>query len=109
MENNQKWSSQSQALKSFFVAPESTAMRAALRFFPLNDDFAPANPGCTGEAYAVPLVDWGELPGNAPALESAVDATGPSGSFTPTQEALSGLLQGAKASNLRTRSMSWSP
>ncbi|MBI5534370.1 MAG: VWA domain-containing protein [Deltaproteobacteria bacterium] len=97
MDNNGKWTSQSQALKSFFVAPDSAGMRAALRFFPLNDEWTPANPGCTGAAYSTPLVDWGELPGKASALGAAIDATSPTGAFTPTQEALSGLLQGAQA------------
>ncbi|MBI5537303.1 MAG: VWA domain-containing protein [Deltaproteobacteria bacterium] len=95
MDNAGKWTNQSAALKSFFAAPESAGLWLALRFFPLNDVWAPQDPQCSGNAYTTPLVDWGELPGHEGALSGAIDGTGPNGSFTPTQEALNGVLKGA--------------
>lgn len=95
--DGQNWANQSDALNGFFGAPESAGMWVALKFFPLSDDSGAANPGCTGEAYSKPLVDWGVLPGNAAALAKAITDTTPTGVFTPTQEALTGALLEAKA------------
>jgi len=96
MSNNNKWNNQSNALKGFIGAPENDGLFLALRFFPLNDNCGPQDSQCSGNAYVNPLVDWGELPGHAGNLTSAIDATGPDGCFTPTQEALNGVLGGAK-------------
>ncbi len=95
MAQNSKWTNQSNALKSFFTDPQSAGITVALRFFPLNDNSSPQSPTCNGNAYATPLVDWGVLPGHAAALGSAIDGTSPTGLFTPTQEAINGVLKGA--------------
>ena len=94
-QSTSKWDNQSAALKSFFAAPESNGLWAALRFFPLDDAPTPQDPQCSGNAYATPLVDWGELPGANGALVQAIDSTTPDGAFTPTQEAIHGMLKGA--------------
>jgi hypothetical protein len=91
-----KWANQSQALKTFFQDPQSDGLYIAMKFFPLNDACSPVDPSCSDSAYAKPLVDWGVLPGHASNLVSAINGTGPDGCFTPTQEALTGLLEGAK-------------
>jgi hypothetical protein len=90
-----KWVNQSDALKSFFQAPDSQGLWAALKFFPLDNGYAPQDPQCSGNPYAIPQVPWGELPGHAAALTQAVDTAQPEGNFTPTQEAIHGVLKGA--------------
>jgi hypothetical protein len=100
MSNSGKWTNQSAALKSFIGAPESDGLFLALRFFPLNDNCGPQDQQCSGNAYINPLVDWGELPGHAGDLNNAINGTGPDGCFTPTQEALNGVLGGAKQRQL---------
>lgn len=90
------WTQQSSALNAFFGDPQSDGLYIAMGFFPLNDDCSPIQSNCQGNAYIKPPVDWGLLPGHASALTSAIAQNGPDGCFTPTQEALSGLLEGAK-------------
>ncbi len=91
-----KWDAQSNALTSFFQDPKSNGLYLALRFFPLDDTCNPKDAQCSGNAYVKPLVDWGMLPGNASTLVGAVTGNGPDGCFTPTQEALHGVLEGAR-------------
>ena len=93
--NPTRWISQSSALKAFFFDARSAGLYMALRFFPLDDSYYPQDPQCSGNAYKTPLVDWGLLPDHAPILAGAVDATRPNGNFTPTEEALRGVLAGA--------------
>lgn len=91
------WTNQSNALKSFFNDSQSAGITVALRFFPLNDNCGPVTQACDGNAYASPLVDWGLLNGHAAALSTAINNTSPNGCFTPTEEALYGVLKGAQA------------
>lgn len=91
------WNNQSNALKAFFNDPQSANITVALRFFPLDDSCSPQDGSCSGNAYQNPLVPWGVLPGHAGTLSSAIDGTSPNGCFTPTQEALNGVLKGAYA------------
>jgi hypothetical protein len=87
------WTNQSAALKSFFSDPQSAGLWVALRFFP--QDSGDTSPNCDGTLFAIPTVNWGELPGVAGSLASAIDGTGPTG-VTPTQDALNGVLKGAR-------------
>ena len=91
-----RWENQSNALNAFFVDPASSGVGVALRFFPLDDNCGPQEVQCGGAAYATPLVAWADLPANVNALQSAIATTTPDGCFTPTQEALNGLLAGAR-------------
>jgi hypothetical protein len=90
------WVNQSNALKAFFNDPASAGITVAMRFFPLDNNCSPQNSSCNGNAYATPLVDWGVLNGHATALANAINATSPNGCFTPTEEALYGVLKGAQ-------------
>ena len=51
--------------------------------------------GLRSNAYATPLVPWSVLPGQAATLAAAISNTSPNGCFTPTQEAINGVLKGA--------------
>lgn len=90
------WIQQGQALSAFFHAPGSAGITVAMRFFPITDDFSAKDPGCTGDSYIKPLVNWGVLPGWANALDTAYSNVIPNGG-TPTQEAIIGVLKGALA------------
>jgi hypothetical protein len=92
------WTAQSNALKGFFNNTANAGLFAALRFFPLDDKASPQDSSCSGKKYANPLVNWAQLPSSA--LVSAISSTSADGSFTPTQEALNGVLQGAKTRQL---------
>jgi len=94
-ENPTRWQNLTAALNAFFHDPQSNGLFAALRFFPLDDSCYPQDGSCSGNAYTNPLVPWGELPGHANTLSAAVNGTYPDGCFTPTQEALNGVLKGA--------------
>ncbi|MBI5536817.1 MAG: VWA domain-containing protein [Deltaproteobacteria bacterium] len=89
------WESQALALKSFFAKPTSGDTSVGLRFFPLNDLCVAQDNECSGLNYTDPLVPWGLLPDHSNALIQALDTTFPEGCFTPTQEALHGVLMGA--------------
>ena len=95
MKNDNRWTNQSNALNAFFADSQSQGLFVALRFFPLDDSCDPQDSSCSGNAYATPLVPWGELPSHASTLTAAVGATTPEGCFTPTQEAINGVLKGA--------------
>jgi hypothetical protein len=96
------WNNQSNALKSFFNDPQSAGIAVAMSFFPIMDD--PTGASCDGATYVSPLVDWGTLTGTgfgaAATLASAISKTQPNGGFTPTQDALTGVLKGARARQL---------
>lgn len=98
------WTNQSTALNEFFQAQGSAGLGVAMRFFPLDDNCAPQNATCNGTSYTTPLVLWGTLPAQLSALQTAVTTTAPNGCFTPTQEALNGVLAGAKARKLAATS-----
>lgn len=94
-ETPSRWQNLSAALNAFFGDPQSAGLFVALRFFPLNDNCGPMDGACSGNAYATPLVPFGDLPGNQGPLANAISSTTPDGCFTPTQEALNGVLKGA--------------
>ena len=89
------WNSQVSALKSFFSKPKSGDVSIGLRFFPLNDLCVAQDNQCSGQNYMDPLVPWGTLPAHAETLNQQLDATSPDGCFTPTEEALHGVLLGS--------------
>ena len=91
------WEAQENALNAFFNDSQSTGISIALRFFPLDDTDEPQDEQCSGDAYAQPLVTWGELPSYAGTLTTAISQVTPEGAFTPTEEALRGVLRGAEA------------
>jgi hypothetical protein len=98
----EKWQHQSDALTSFFHAASSAPTSAALRFFPLDDYCLAQEWTCSGEDYVEPLVPFELLPDQAGVLEQAMASTIPKGCVTPTQEALNGVLKGA-----RKRKLAW--
>ncbi len=95
-----KWEVQSSALNAFFSDSQSAGLYVALSFFPANDSCNPFDAQCSGNGYAKPQVDWGVLPNIQPTLSQKIGQSSPSGCFTPTQEALNGLLMGARARQL---------
>lgn len=100
MDSNNKWQNQEAALKTFINDPKSAGLWIAMGFFPKNDSYN-MSPNCNGSLYATPKVQWAELPGSANTLISAVAAEDPNGSFTPTTDALNGVLKGAKDRQLQ--------
>lgn len=91
------WTNLVSALTQYFDNPAHGGVAVALRFFPLNDSCEPLDPACSGAGYVTPLVPWDVLPAHASILISTTNATQPDGCHTPTQEALSGVLEGVKA------------
>lgn len=84
-----KWTSAKAGLAAFVGDPEFTGIRVALRFFPRDADNVPA---CDQAAYKTPIVPYGPLPDNAPAILQALDAETPDGFSTPIYPALGGAL-----------------
>ena len=95
MSNSSKWSNQAVALNSFFNDPQSAGISVAMKFFPYDDNCG-GDPSCGGGNYRNPLVGWGTLNAHAGALTNAINSTGPTGCFTPTQDAMNGVIQGAR-------------
>jgi hypothetical protein len=89
------WNNQSNALREFFNSASSAGVSVGLRFFPLDNVCLAQDFQCTGNNYASPLVPWGRLPEHAYVLEQAIASTTPNGCFSPTEEALHGVLIGA--------------
>jgi hypothetical protein len=96
MENDNKWSNATNALKAFFGDPAAADLLVALRFYPRNgcDESS-----CNINACATPDVPVGPLtaapaPGDTQenALITAIDFTDPGGA-TPTAAALQGAIQ----------------
>lgn len=95
-----RWQHQAEALAAFFHATNSSQTSAALRFFPLDNFCLAQEYTCAGADYVEPLVPWGMLPAHAAALEQAIAQTKPDGCITPTQEALNGVMIGARLRKL---------
>lgn len=92
------WTKQAAALKSFLGAPQSAGLSVAMNFFPAVNDAL--SPSCDGTSFASPLVFWADLPGNYSALAGVIDSVEPLGT-TPTQDALNGVLLGARDRQLQ--------
>ncbi len=96
MDDNQKWTSCSAGLKSFFGDAKSTGMSASLQFFPQLKSGGGLD--CSTASYTSTKVPMTALP-NTSTFPAAIDATGPSGS-TPTLPAITGAI--AYAQTVRT-------
>ena len=98
------WKNQRDALVSFFDDPQSLGLHVALNLFPLGLEESPSDPTCSGGDYVNPLVPWGELTapgqGHSLTLAQALDISSPDGRYTPTQDALNGVLYGARKRQL---------
>lgn len=84
-----KWESAKAGLTAFVNSARFAGVRVALRFFPRDADTVPA---CDQFAYMNPLVPFGPLPENAPAILEAIEAESPDGLSTPVYPALGGAL-----------------
>ena len=91
-----KWERQAQALETFFALPSSGDVTVGMGFFPGWDLCIAEDAQCSGKSYQKPQVAWGKLPMHAQALQAAIAQTAPNGCITPTQDALAGLLEGAR-------------
>jgi len=93
-----KWEAAKAGLAAFVADEASSGIAVALRFFPRDPD---ATPVCDQSAYAMPTVDFVDLPAGAGAVMAAVDAEQPDGFSTPMYPALGGALLGGieKAQN----------
>lgn len=86
-----KWTSATAGLSAFVNDPSSSGIVAALNFFPLDN-----NPTCDQFAYLPPVVQFGPLPQNGPAIDKAVMMTTPNGFSTPIYPALGGAILAVK-------------
>jgi len=80
-----KWCRAVHALGQYFQSTSATNNRAALQYFPLASAAT-----CPATGYATPAVGLTALPGGATALVNSLNAEGPNGTFTPTQDAIVG-------------------
>jgi hypothetical protein len=100
MQDNNKWSNATGALRTFVMDPSLAGSEMALRFFPENN--CGENNGCNASTCAMPKVASAELTAeSAPmdmqeqALINAINGTGPNGDHTPIYAALAGGVQWA--------------
>ncbi|AUX25849.1 hypothetical protein SOCEGT47_064020 [Sorangium cellulosum] len=84
-----QWESAKAGLTAFVNGARFAGVRVALRFFPRDADAAPA---CDQFAYMTPLVPFGPLPDNAPAIIETIEAESPDGLSTPIYPALGGAI-----------------
>jgi len=84
-----RWSAATDAINAFLASPSSTGIGVGIGFFE-GPDF------CNAAAYAVPTVPIEALPGTASAISSALATNSPGGT-TPTEPALAGAIEYAKA------------
>jgi hypothetical protein len=89
------WDGSVNALTSFVNAPTSAGISTGIVYYPL--DSVPYDEQCDYTLYDVPVVDMGELPANAAAMVSSLQAEDPNGGTTPTYGALKGTLFWATA------------
>lgn len=99
-----RWVAVKDALTTFVNSPESRRIGAGMQFFPQECPTIPMEPlcdvdldqfastSCNANDYASAAVPIAELPANAMAIESTMNATFPGG-FTPTYPALQGAMQ----------------
>jgi hypothetical protein len=79
------------ALKAFFDDPASKGISVALTILPVL-----GKGSCSAATYATPLIGYGPLPGNTPALVKAITDTDPSThDLTPLHSVAEGALAGA--------------
>lgn len=87
MTTGMKWDFAKAGLGAFVTDPASSGTAVALNFFPLPDEST-----CDQFKYQIPVVPFGELPGNAPAIQNAIAMQTPNGFKTPIYPALGGAI-----------------
>jgi hypothetical protein len=87
MQTGGKWTSAKNGLAAFVTDPASAGTSVALNFFPIADETT-----CDQFKYKTPLVPFGELPGNAQAIQDTINLQMPTGSKTPLYPALGGAI-----------------
>lgn len=80
-----KWCRAVNALGQYFQSASATNNRAALQYFPRAGVTT-----CPAGGYATPAIGLTLLPSGAPALVASLDQEAPLGTFTPTQDAITG-------------------
>jgi hypothetical protein len=84
-----KWDAAKAGLISFVKNPTSAGIHVGLKFFPRAGDGTPV---CDQKPYSTPDTPFALLPGNAAAIEAAINAAAPDGLSTPTYPALGGAI-----------------
>jgi hypothetical protein len=84
-----KWDAAKAGLIAFVKDSQSGGIYAGLKFFPRKADGSPA---CDQQAYAQPDTPFDLLPGNAIAIEAAINGETPDGQSTPIYPALGGAI-----------------
>lgn len=87
MVTGNKWEYAKAGLGAFVTDPTAAGTSVALNFFPLPDEST-----CDQFKYKTPVVPFGDLPGNAQAIQDAIAAQTPNGFKTPIYPALGGAL-----------------
>jgi Mg-chelatase subunit ChlD len=90
-----KWDGSTNALKTFVNDPASAGINVGIVYFPI--DNPPDGNSCNYLHYDELVVPVAELPGNAPAMVTSIDAEDPNGGDTPTYGGLKGALFNATA------------
>lgn len=95
------WTVAQQAVTTFLQDPSATGIGVGIQFFPFHGQVAGTDPNsptssCNIQNYVTPEVEIGLLPGNAPALTTAIQNHAPT-TFTPTAAALQGAIQHMQA------------
>jgi hypothetical protein len=91
-----RWTATTDAINSFIRAPTSAGIGVGIGFFAL-----PGADLCNAAAYAMPVVPIATLPGSSMPISDAIAARKP-GDITPTEPALQGAIDYAKAYTLAT-------
>jgi hypothetical protein len=91
-----RWTATTDAINAFIRAPTSTGVGVGIGFFSL-----PGADFCNVAAYATPAVPIAALPGSSMAISDAI-ATRKPGATTPTEPALQGSIDYAKAYTMAT-------
>ena len=84
-----KWEAARAGLETFLTDSTITDVDVAINFFPRP---AGGPPACDQMAYKEPVVPFGPLPGNGPAILAAMDARDPDGFNSPMFPALGGAI-----------------
>ena len=84
------WTPIGTAIGDFVAMPEAAGIAVGIQFFENR------NASCEVADYATPAVPLGLLPGNAPAIRTAISENGPEFGGTPTVPALRGAIEHAQ-------------
>jgi hypothetical protein len=84
-----KWDAAKAGLIAFVKDSDSAGVYVGLKFFPRAPDSTEV---CSQQAYSTPDTPFAQLPGNATAIETAINGETPNGLSTPTWPALGGAI-----------------